>query len=285
MTICTRILQTAGIAALITGPAWCFQPSPDPPPIPPLLMQRSNGSYLGLGVVELIPERVKALNLRDEHGVEVTRVEEESPADKAGLKMGDVVLEFNGQRVEGMEQFMRMVRETPPGREVKLSVNRSGALQQVSLKTGSRKTWLTSRYGETAVEIPRIEIPDIRIPDVPRAFMSWRSTVLGIEAESLDSQLAQFFGVKEGVLVRSVVKASPAEKAGLRAGDVIVKVDGTNVATPREVTTAVRAAHSRKTVSIAAVRDKRELTFPVPVEDSANENNHAIPKRPPLPRN
>jgi serine protease Do len=114
--------------------------------------------------------------------------------------------------------------------------------------------------------------------------MSWRSTILGVEAEALDSQLAQFFGVKEGVLVRSVVKGSPAEKAGIRAGDVIVRVDDTKVATPREVTSAVRGAKSRKTVNLTAVREKREMNFPVPVEESGSEFNNAIPKRQAAPR-
>ena len=68
----------------------------------------------------------KALNLREERGVEVTRVEDDSPAAKGGIKTGDVVLEYNGDRVEGVEQFMRMVRETPPGRDVKLSITRNG---------------------------------------------------------------------------------------------------------------------------------------------------------------
>ena len=102
------------------------------------------------------------------------------------------------------------------------------------------------------VDIPRIEIPDIRIPDVPRPVVSWRSSILGIEGESLDSQLADFFGVKEGVLVRSVVKGSAAEKAGLKAGDVIVRVDDTKVATPREVSSAVREGTGTESHSPAA---------------------------------
>ena len=273
----------AGLAGALTAiyPAGAFQPDPDPAPA---IVTRNSGSYLGVGVVEVTAERAKALNLREEQGVEVTRVEDDSPADKAGIKTSDVVVEYNGQRIEGLEQFMRLVRETPPGREVKLTISRNGSRQQVMVKTGSRKAWLTSRYGENALEIPRIELPDIRIPDVPRAFMSWRSTILGIEAESLDSQLAQFFGVKEGVLVRSVVKGSPAEKAGIRAGDVIVRVDDTKVATPREVTSAVRSAKSRKTVNLTAVREKREMNFPVPVEEPASEFNNAIPKRQAAPR-
>ena len=84
---------------------------------------RGSGSFLGIGVQEIDSERAKALNLREERGVEVTRVEDDSPAAKGGIQTGDVVLEYNGDRVEGVEEFMRMVRETPPGRDVKLSIS------------------------------------------------------------------------------------------------------------------------------------------------------------------
>jgi serine protease Do len=209
--------------------------------------------------------------LGEEHGVEITRVADESPAAKGGLKPGDVVLEYNGQRVEGIEQFMRLVRETPAGRDVKLSVSRNGAGQQVVVRTGSRKAWLSGKLTDGSIEIPRVEIPEIRMPDVPRAVMSWRSSFLGIEGESLDTQLAEFFGVKEGVLVRSVVKASPAEKAGLRAGDVIVRVDETKVASPREITAAVRSARAKKAVALGVVREKRDLSVTLPVEETGAE--------------
>lgn len=270
-----KIGYAAGCVAIATGlPVWGYQPQPDPAPVV-ITRSATSGSYLGVGVAELTQDRVRALNLKEERGVEITRVEDESPASKAGLKTGDVVLEYNGQRVEGLEQFMRLVRETPAGREVKLSITRSGSPQQIAVKTESRKAWTAARA--EPVEIPRIELPSIRIPDIARANMSWRSTVLGIEAESLDSQLAEFFGVREGVLVRSVVKGSAAERAGLKAGDVIVKVDDTKVATPREVTSAVRSSKSRKNVSITAMREKREMSFSVPVDDGV-ESNHAMPK-------
>lgn len=105
--------------------------------------------------------------------------------------------------------------------------------------------------------------------DSPRALMSWSSGQLGIEAESLDNQLAEFFGVKQGVLVRSVAKDSPAEKAGIKAGDVVVRVEDTKVGAPREVTSAVRAARkdNDKTVGITVVREKKELSLKVTFED------------------
>jgi serine protease Do len=270
----TKITYAVGCIAIAASiPAWCYEPQPDPAPVVIARAAVAGGSYLGVGVAELTQDRVKSLNLREEHGVEITRVADDSPAAKAGLKTGDVVLEYNGQRVEGLEQFMRLVRETPAGREVKLAINRGGSSQQMSVKTEARKSW--SSEGGQAVAIPRIELPAIRLPDIARANMSWRSSVLGIEAESLDSQLAEFFGVREGVLVRSVVKSSAAERAGLKAGDVIVKVDDTRVATPREVTAAVRSSKSKRTVTIAAVREKREMTFSVPVDDGVETNNSA----------
>ncbi len=106
------------------------------------------GTYLGVNLAEIDANRAKELKLKEDYGVEITRVEENSPAEKAGLKAGDVVLEYNGQRVEGMEQFGRMVRETPPGREVKLTdqpqrrdANADGGAGQPQIRT-SRGTFL-----------------------------------------------------------------------------------------------------------------------------------------------
>ena len=161
----TQWIQAAGVAlTLAMGQAgWTFEPqqfapSPPSPPAPErVVVTRGSGSFLGIGVQEIDSERAKALNLHEERGVEVTRVEDDSPAAKGGIRVGDVVLEYNGDRVEGVEEFMRMVRETPPGREVKLAITRNGAAQQLSMKTGSRKTWMTTRYGEAgALELPHM---------------------------------------------------------------------------------------------------------------------------------
>jgi serine protease Do len=108
-------------------------------------------------------------------------------------------------------------------------------------------------------------MPHIEIPDIPQAFMSWRSSTLGVEVEGLSPQLAEFFGVKEGVLVRSVVKGSAAEKAGLKAGDVILKVGDTKVSTPSEITAAVRSS-AGKSVPLAIMRNHQEMTLTATLE-------------------
>jgi serine protease Do len=235
----------------------------------------SQGSYLGIGVAEITSERAKALNLSEERGVEITRVAENSPAEQGGLKTGDVVVEYNGDRVEGLEQFMRMVRETPPGREVKLAVSRSGSIQQVIVKTGTRKT---GDLRSETFEIPRFEMPEFRMPDLPRANMSWRSLALGIEAESLDGQLAEFFGVKDGVLIRSVIKGSAADKAGVRAGDVITKVNDTAVANPRDITAAIRSDSSKKLMSLTLIREKREMSVTVTLDEPVEQSQKPVKK-------
>ncbi len=254
------LLVTVMLAAMPVA----AQPTPPAPPHPPMVRVLRGGSFLGVGVAEIDSERAKKLNLREEHGVEITSVEDDSPAQKAGLKTADVVLEYNGQRVEGTEQFVRLVRETPAGRQVKLLVWRGGSTQTIAPTIGARSS--RARGGET--RRPPFDFPnfEIHLPDMPKAYMSWSSSMLGVVAESVESQLAEYFGVKEGVLVRSVVKGSAADKAGIKAGDVIVKVDGSKVVSPREVSSAVRSRPG-KTFPLTVVRDRKETTLNVTIEE------------------
>lgn len=225
------------------------------------------GSYLGVNLAEIDTARARELKLREPSGVEITRVEDGSPAEKAGLKPNDVVLEYNGQRVDGMEQFGRLVRETPGGREVKLVIIRNGATQTIVAAVGVRKA---RAFGGSIKDLMP-DMPEIRIPDMPQVFSAWRSPMLGVEAEALGSQLAAYFGVKEGVLVRSVLKDSAAERAGLKAGDVITRVDGAVVTTPNELSNVVRSASSKKTFAIELMRDHREMSVNVTVDDGRSE--------------
>lgn len=261
-------------AALVCVPVLAGAQAPPPPatPMPPDVIKfMGSGSFLGVGVREVDSSRAKALNLREEFGVEVTKVEPGSPAEKAGLKVGDVVQEYQGQRVEGTEQFVRLVRETPAGRAARMTVVRNGSAQSLTATIGSRKD--AKAWAQT-MPMEGFHFPDrefnMVMPDVPKAMMSWRSGMLGIEGESLsESQLASFFGVKEGVLVRSVIKNSAAEKAGIKAGDVLIKVDDKAVTTPRDVSAAIRSAtpEGKKTLPVVLIRDRKELTLTVTMSD------------------
>ena len=277
-TICTALC----VAMLSGAASACLAqetPAPHTATNRRVFVHAMGGSYLGVGVAEVDAERAKALNLKEVHGVEITHVDENSPASKAGLQKGDVVLDYNGQRVEGTEQFVRMVRETPVDRQVRLQVWRNGASQNLTASIGRRSPERFTIRGDEDGEDFSVEIPPMppmpsmppvppmpempTLPDFGHAMNSGRSGMLGIESEGLSGQLAQFFGVKEGVLVRSVVSNSAAEKAGIHAGDVIVKVDGERVSSPREISSLLRAARSKRTFPVVVMRDKKELTLNV----------------------
>jgi serine protease Do len=275
--------KALALLALAALPLAAFQePAPEPPQPPEApfapnvyafhMASSGSQSFLGVGVAEISGNRARELKLREEYGVEITRVEDDSAAAKAGLKVGDVVLDYQGQRVEGMEQFIRLVRETPVGREVKLTISRNGSNQTVTVVMGSQRgPALLGRNGEW-FDMPAMPVPPVP-PDVPRLFTTWSSAMLGIEAEGLNEQLGEYFGVKEGVLVRSVASGSPAEKAGIKAGDVLVKVDQTKVASPAEVTSAVHAARPRKTFPVEIMRDRHPLTLNVTMEAASSAPN------------
>jgi serine protease Do len=218
-----------------------------------LAMSQGLGSFLGVGIQEIDSNRAKELKLPDDAGVEVTRIAPDSPAEKAGIKTGDVVTQYNGQRVENMEQFSRMVRETPAGRDVKIGIVRNGVPQTITAKIVGRPV-ISGQLIPAPVQNPF----ELRFPDMPQSRMTWRSTVLGVEAEALDGQLAEFFGVQEGVLVRAVTKGSSADKAGIRAGDVIVRVDDLKVSTPADISNRLRGLRGRS-VSVVVVRERKEI--------------------------
>jgi len=229
-----------------------------------ITVQVGGSSYLGVGVADVTADRAKALNLKEQRGAEVTNVAADSPAAKAGIKEGDVVLDYEGTAVQGIEQLTRLVRETPVGRQVKISVWRNGAAQTLTATIEARKGTVIRSDGRDIV-VPFIPSPQI---EIPRFQMTWQNPVLGIEGESLRSQeqLAEFFGVKDGVLVKVVRKNSAAEKAGIKAGDVVVKVDDTAVSTSQEITRALRALGSKKTFTVTVVRNKKEMPLTVTME-------------------
>jgi serine protease Do len=176
--------------------------------------------------------------------------------------------------VVGVEQFTRLVRETPPGRQAKIVVWRNGAQQTLEAAMGARSEaqglmqnspW----FGSGPMTMPRgpITMPPMPQMDIPQFQLSWQNPVLGIEGESVNSQLAEFFGVKDGVLVRSVSKNSAAEKAGIKAGDVIVKVDNSNVSSTREITSVLRAIREKKSFPVTVVRNKQEMTVTVTIDN------------------
>src|SRR5215475_4138883 len=231
------------------------------------------GSYLGVDTRDVTPERVTALHLKEETGVEITMVDQDAPAGKAGLKEHDVILTVNDQKVESVEQLRRLIREIPSGRTVAIGISRDGQPMTIKAQLAERNKMMGSNrewnFNMPPVNIPAINIPAISIPQVGPIVVYNSPLRSGLMIENLTPQLGLYFGVKDGngVLVRSVEKGSRAEQAGFRAGDVIVKVNGSAVNDCTDFTRVIRERKESKS-AVTIMRDRKEqnltLTLPEP---------------------
>ena len=223
------------------------------------------GSTIGISIRDLSSEDVARVKLAEGAGVLVDEVREGTPAARAGFKTGDVIIEFDGERVRSARQLTRLVRETPPGRSV----------TAIALRDGTRQTMKVAPEGRTSTDLQ--QFPDIaarvngdviaRLPNLDFNFdfatprISVRPRRLGVELAPIGDQLAAYFGVKQGVLVSSVTAESPAARAGLKAGDVITAVNGRDVSTTADLSTAVNGTSPEGTLELRVMRDRKELTL------------------------
>jgi len=229
------------------GDAWIFSSEGD-----------GTSSYLGVDIADVTTDRLGALKLKEEKGVEVTMVDQDAPAGKAGIKEHDVILTMNGTAVESGAQLRRMIHETPPGRVVTLGLSRDGQPMSVKVQLADKHKEFTFVTPDVHVKVPEFHVPDIDIPSINMVVVT-SSARSGLMVENITPQLGDFFGVKNGngVLVRSVEKGSRAEKAGFRAGDVIVKVNDQPIHDTSDFSHAVKSRNG-DSVSVGVMRDKKE---------------------------
>ncbi len=255
------------------------------------------GGYLGVYLEEVTPERARELGLKEERGAIVMKVVEGSPAEKSGLKENDVVVSFNGRRVDSVRELQRLLSETPADRTVQMEVMRGGSHQTLTATLAKRslqslkllgpdfneKFWKNNEEAMKRAEesLKRSEEARKRLQDKmkvlppdfgdfafvnPGEFGFFGATRLGVNAESLTEQLGEFFGVKDskGVLVASVAENSAAAKAGIKAGDVIVAIGDERVENVRGLIKALSGKEG--SVPVKIVRNHAEQTIDVTIE-------------------
>lgn len=247
-----------------------------------LVMSSDDGSgWLGVEIGEVTAEKAKDLKLSAVRGVVVMDVEPGSPAAKAGLKDNDVISQYDGQTVEGTVQFRRLVRETPAGRTVTLEISRNGATQDISVDLGDRSAFFEKKMKGKMRDFDNALAFSMPNPDFSFAVpvMEGRSPLLGIGAEDLTGQLGSYFGAPDGagILVREVRPGMAAEKAGLKAGDVIIKVDGKPVHTLADLRAQLRDKGDQKSVSLGILRKGVEMSVAVTMEkQQPAESTHIV---------
>ena len=232
----------------------------------PPLQYHPNGSYLGVRLTDITPDRASALHLGDARGAEVRFVQENSPASQCGIKEGDVLLTYNGENILSAQQLGRLVGETPPGRKVKIQYWRSGKTLAIMATLDPIPARLADAGGNGDFGFPAFH--PLSIADIPRMLIVWDNSPLGIESEPIESQLAQYFGVRSGVLIRAVASNSPADKAGIKAGDVITSIGTRSVAGPHDLISYMRAQQRPiATISVELVRDHKPLSKEITLDE------------------
>lgn len=241
-----------------------------------LTLRTTSGTYLGVFIREVSADDVERLNLREERGALITDVPDEGPASEAGLQADDVVVSWNGSRIESAAQLRRMVQETPAGRRVDLGYIRDGTERTVNLKLADRSphvVWLQPQMERMQDRLEELkehegvlherlgELRNVPAPSPGNFQFFMRGGRLGVGIQSLGDQLAAYFGAEDGgVLVTSVQEDSPAEAAGLRAGDVIIGVGDSSVEDPGDLMEEIAEADEGD-IEIRVLRDRSQRTL------------------------
>jgi serine protease Do len=274
MSVWKTGLAACALTAAV-GIGMAVAPAPEAQEREPLtraLQMLGHGAQIGVTVRDLDGTEAAKSN-----GIIVDEVRSGSPAEKAGVKKGDRIVEFDGERVRSVAQFRRLVQETPEGRNVNTIVQRDGQRVTVSVTPDRGGRALYFRDDDF---LPTPAIPPMApaaptpppAPRLPRSFdfgefmFESGNGRLGASLENLTDQLRTFFGVKNGVLVRSVREGTPAAAAGLKAGDVITIVNGHTVDEPSDVTSELRRLDSGGEFTLEVMRDRKTQTLKGKVE-------------------
>ena len=220
------------------------------------------GGWLGVSIQDLSTALKEAIDYDRDVGVLVNDVEEESPAEKAGMKEGDIIIEYNGKPISSTGSLIRKVRASDAGDDVAVVVVRKGRELRLTVTVGE-----TPRDSDVWYEREEETVPHHRM------FIEEEHGWLGVHLQDLNDQLGEYFGVShgEGALVTEVMENSPAETVGLKAGDVIVAYEGDDIDDVEELVEAVRESDVGEEVEITVVREKRSQTFRVTIGEAPEE--------------
>ncbi|MBF8278985.1 MAG: degQ [candidate division NC10 bacterium] len=190
--------------------------------------------WLGVSIQQITPELAKTFGLKQANGALVSDVMDASPAEKAGVKQGDVIVEFNGKKIKSSSELPHIVGGTSVGKEVIMKIMRDGEELALQVKVGELKDEQLAALAPSSTK-----------------------SKLGIDIQQLTPELSRKFGIKDdrGVVVTGVDPDSPGEAAGLQPGDLILEINRSKVAT---VSQARRALEKPRPDEPTVVLVKRE---------------------------
>ena len=219
----------------------------------------------------------------DRNRIEVVGVDEESPAELARIKEGDILLKLGDKDVTGGQMLSSEIRKRKPGEDIVLKIERDGKPMDIKVKLGEYPEEEAKR--EMELKFPGLFPPGVPFdvppgtvaPRSPKSFripkgkpFGWeKRKLIGVYLDELNKELSGFFGIKEGtgLLVNKLTEKGPAEKAGLRVGDVILKADGKRVESVDELSRTVQDKKKGDKMKLDVLRDKKALVFEVVIEE------------------
>lgn len=238
--------------------------------------------YLGVYLQDLSPGLAKALQLGDEPGVLIQGVVEDSPAEEAGLEDGDVILAFAGETVADQMALTKAVRKADPGQKVDILVLRKGKQKTIEVELGEAEDLV---WHMKLDDLDDLHLDLKGFNNLKHKFKTWTTEDgddvfvigegdfhhnsnrghLGIHIESLGEQLGEYFGADEGegVLVSHVVEDGAAAAAGLRAGDVILKLGDKDIADTNDLHKALAKTEPEDKVELTVLRKGKTKDFNV----------------------
>ena len=230
---------------------------------PRVIMQTIGAASIGVTIRDVTSEDAAKAKMAQPAGVYVESVREGTAAAKAGLQAGDIVVDFDGERVRSASHFTRLVQESVPDRQLAAIVVRGTSRQTLNVVPEASGTNFLSRSlrgpQDLQLQVPRDFNFDVG-PNFLKRALPLTGNTLGVSVTPLSEQLAAYFGVNGGVLVNDVTSNSPAASAGLRAGDVITGINGQEVSSAAEITRALRD-NRNETVDITITRDRKSQTL------------------------
>ena len=263
MRFFTGVLMVGGLSIGLVAQAQSLQLADllDEPTL--LLLHSKSQGFLGVDVGDVDTDRAQALHLKDARGAEITILDHDAPAGKAGLMLHDVILQVNGREIDDAEQMKQLLHETPPGRKLQLLISRDGSLQTVPVQLADRRkvqeearerldtVGVASASGNSFVS-DGADLPSTGTFHSP---FFGSSLHVGAMVEPLTAQMADFLGVSGGVMIKSVARKSEADVAGLRSHDVILEVGGEAVVTSSDWERLLRSSEG-KPVQVEILRDR-----------------------------
>ncbi len=262
---------------------------PDKTPKPMVWSFQFDGSYLGIEPQEVTKDNFGKFGLSSVRGVAVEKVVENSPAAQAGLQTGDVIVKFEGEEITSVRKLSRLIAEVAPDHQVKLTILRSGSEQEITATMGKREmpTVFNGNFKmENMPKLPEMpQMPQVQVMppngkgetflwknDGENTFFFGANRQIGVSVSSLTKQLGEYFGAADGkgLLINNVRENSPAAKAGLKAGDIIIEVDGKEV---NGNTDLIRSINEKKEgdITLTILRDRNRQTIQVTPEKLKGE--------------